>query len=154
MTHQHSLHYHHTDAQDNDLTLLVEFTHQPGDFGRYSVPPEDCYPATTPEVEITSIRLATASTQQSRTCPHYAGHFSSETPNSTIASALNQLGNAGFSTQLTTALEALNQGGFLGPYQHLVPIDISDLLSDDIISDIEDACFEHIAQQAELRDPT
>ena len=149
----HEIKYHHVDEDDNELTLVVEFNYQPGTPGQYRLRPENCYPSTDPEIEITSIRLDTASTPHSRQHPRYRGHFNFFTPSKVIINALKQLdaGTFAISTVNTElyidrciALEALNQGGFIGPAQLLVQVEITDLLSDETITDIEAKCWEFL----------
>jgi len=153
----HTAHYHHIDSQDNELTLQVEFSYTPGDPGRYHGLPEDCYPAEAAEVEILSITLAEASTPDSRQYPtRYPQLFKACTHSGSLTQALSQLG-VEQSTKMISLLEplfsALNTGGFIGPEQHLVPVDISDLLSSDTIDSIEAACFEAIEQAIADQEP-
>ena len=142
-----TIEYYHTDTDDNELTLIVEFDYRPGDPGRLNDLPENCYPSEDPEIDITSIRLADASTESSRTHPRYRSRFSFKTPDEIIGNALEQLGadisdGPTFTTWLFTTLDALNQGGFIGPTQRLVGVEISDLLSEKTFSDIEAKCWE------------
>ena len=148
-----SIEYHHVDGDDNELTLLVEFDYIPGDPGRLNARWEDCYPATDPEIEITSISLLEASTPQSRQHSRYRGIFNFRTPAQIIINALEQCAtrnaqpesvqpvNTDLYYDRNSTLNALNQGGFIGPAQQLIPVEISDLLSNETLNDIEAECW-------------
>jgi len=49
--------YEYEDGEGRPLELTVNFVLTPGDPGRYSGPPEYCYTATYPEIEIESVTV-------------------------------------------------------------------------------------------------